>query len=235
MDYQLIYAQHAEAYDTMVRAEDCDGNLAREIADWLDRIGRRVLEVGVGTGRVTAMLCARGAQVVGCEPAPAMLEIARRRLSGYDVELIECDCLGLPRRKEAFDLAIAGWVFGHLRSWRAADWRESIAENLDRMNEALVPGGALVVIETLGTGESTPRPPRPELAEYYAWLENDCGFERRTLRTDYGFADSEAAARATEFFFGADFAARVRGENWARIPECTGLWWRRKPVQSTGT
>lgn len=225
VDYSLIYAHHAEEYDAMVRAEDCDGNLAREIAQWLERVGRRVLEVGVGTGRITAMLCAQGANVVGCEPAPAMLEIARRRLPG--VELIESDCLGLPEQKECFDLAIAGWVFGHLRSWRAADWRESIAENLAKMNDALVPGGALIVIETLGTGESTPRP-RPELAEYYAWLEKDCGFERRTLRTDYLFTDTESAARATEFFFGADFAARVRKENWSRIPECTGLWWRHK-------
>ena len=37
----------------------------------------------------------------------------------------------------------------------------------------------------------------------------------------------EAATRATGFFFGGEFAARVQCEGWSRIPECTGLWWRR--------
>jgi hypothetical protein len=85
-----------------------------------------------------------------------------------------------------------------------------------------------VIIETLGTGETTPRPPAAHLEEYYSWLENDRGFAKQVLRTDYQFSDSDTAARATEFFFGTEFAVRVREEGWARVPECTGLWWRRK-------
>ena len=83
------------------------------------------------------------------------------------------------------------------------------------------------MIETLGTGEERPRPPSPELAEYYAWLEGEQGMERLAIRTDYRFPDAAAAARATGFFFGGEFAARVQREGWSRIPECTGLWWRR--------
>jgi hypothetical protein len=95
------------------------------------------------------------------------------------------------------------------------------------MERALRPGGALVVIESLGTGEDEPRPPSPELAEYHAWLEEDRGMDRSVVRTDYRFADVESAARATGSFFGRDFAERVRREAWSRVPECTGLWWRR--------
>jgi ubiquinone/menaquinone biosynthesis C-methylase UbiE len=229
IDFHRIYAEHAAEYDALVRAEDAAGNLAAALVEWVTA-GSRVLEVGVGTGRVTEILLERGARVVGCEPAPAMLDLARRRLAAFAdrLELVASDALGLPDFDAAFDAAVAGWVFGHACEWRRDRWRPWIAENLDRMERAVRAGGAVIVIETLGTGAEVPRPPTPELASYYAWLEDVRGYERRTLRTDYRFADAETAARATGFFFGEDFAARVRAEGLRRIPECTGLWWRRK-------
>jgi hypothetical protein len=83
------------------------------------------------------------------------------------------------------------------------------------------------VIETLGTGREEPLPPSPELAEYYAWLEEAHGMTRAAIRTDYAFPDVETAANVTGFFFGEAFGERVRREGWRRIPECTGLWSRR--------
>lgn len=57
--------------------------------------GHRVLELGCGTGQVTALLVAEGAEVVAVDPLPAMLEGARRRAPGatiiegdlFDVEI----------------------------------------------------------------------------------------------------------------------------------------------------
>src|SRR5262249_23430218 len=66
-----------------------------------------------------------------------------------------------------------------------------------------------------------------ELAEYVAWLEGERGLARVAIRTDYLFPNMETAARTTGFFFGDAFADRVRCEGWRRVPECTGLWWRR--------
>ena len=42
--------------------------------------GRTIIEIGCGTGAVTARLLARGARVTAFEPNPAMLEQARARL-----------------------------------------------------------------------------------------------------------------------------------------------------------
>lgn len=70
-----------------------------------------------------------------------------------------------------------------------------------------------------------PAPPE-ELAGYYAWLESAAGMRRVEIRTDYRFADAGAAVRAMEFFFGERLAASVRRRGGARVPECTGLWWR---------
>lgn len=63
-----------------------------------------VLDLGCGTGELTARL-AEGRDVVGVDPAAAMLEIARRRPGGERVDWIEADArhLQLDRR---FDLVL---------------------------------------------------------------------------------------------------------------------------------
>ena len=88
------------------------------------------------------------------------------------------------------------------------------------------PGGTLIILETFSTGSRVPAPPTPQLAEYYAWLEEEWGFQRRIIQTDYQFASVEDAVGHTEFFFGPDLAARIRAEGWARVPEWTGVWRR---------
>jgi ubiquinone/menaquinone biosynthesis C-methylase UbiE len=230
VDFHRIYERHADEYDAMVAAEDCDGNLLPALQAIVPLAGAIVLEVGAGTGRVTRLLLEAGARVVGTEPALAMLAVARRHVARQPAgrcALLGADALALPVRAAWADVALAGWALGHLRSWHAAAWREAIARALAGMERALRPGGTLVVIETLGTGAEQPGPPNAELAEYYAWLEGEQRMQRAAIRTDYRFADPEAAARATRFFFGGEFAARVLEARWSRIPECTGLWWRR--------
>jgi ubiquinone/menaquinone biosynthesis C-methylase UbiE len=222
MDYHAIYRDGAEDYDRLVSAEDCDGRL-------LPAIGRvatlgDVLEVGCGTGRITRQLVAAGARVVAFDRAPAMLAVARRRAP--EARLGLADAARLPVPAGWADAAIAGWVFGHFRSWHPDTWRDEVGRALDEMRRALRPGGTLVVVETLGTGFETPRPPTPAHAEYLAWLEGEHGFVREAVRTDYLFGSVDDAARVTGAFFGPDFAAKVRAAGWSRVPECTGVWSR---------
>src|SRR5829696_7530114 len=46
-----------------------------------DLVGRRVLDIGCGTGRAAAALAERGSRVWGVEPEPEMAARARERLS----------------------------------------------------------------------------------------------------------------------------------------------------------
>lgn len=160
-----------------------------------------------------------------------MLDIARAHLAtlatGAAVTLEVGDARALDVGDAWADIAIAGWVFGHFRSWYASDWKVEIGRALAEMNRVLVNEGTLVILETLGTGSTEPAPPRPELGEYYRWLEEEHGMTRLAIRTDYRFPDVETAARTTGFFFGEAFAERVRAEQWSQIPESTGLWWRK--------
>ncbi|HWN66515.1 MAG TPA: class I SAM-dependent methyltransferase [Haliangium sp.] len=225
MDYHEIYAHHAAAYDELVAAEDCDGNLLPALARVMPVTGR-VVEVGAGTGRLTRLLARAGATVVATEPAAAMLAVGRQRLGELaNVSWHQTPAHALPVADGWADAGIAGWVFGHFREWMPAGWEAELAQALAELGRVVRRGGTLVIIETLGTGQVEPAPPTPGLAEYYAWLEAR-GFVRAAIRTDYVFDSVDEAARVTGFFFGEAFAARVREQGWTRVPECTGIWSR---------
>jgi SAM-dependent methyltransferase len=213
----------------MVSAEDCDGALPALLAEVAPALrGGRALELGVGTGRVTAMLLRAGASVRGCEYAAPMLAVARGRLraEGFTddaTDLSVGDAYASDFGDGWADLAIAGWVFGHAVSWHPDDWRERVGRALAAMRRALKPGGRLVVVETLGTGFTEPTP-SPSLVPYQRWLEREHGLVCRVLRTDYRYATVEDAAAGMGFFFGEAMVAKVRAQGWSRVPECTGAW-----------
>ncbi len=125
------------------------------------------------------------------------------------------------------EVVTAGWAIGHLRGWYADDWQNQIGRILREMHRVAAPGGVLIIMETLTTGSLTPAPPTEGLSQYYAWLENEWGFTRETISTDYQFASAEEAAARSEFFFGPEMAEKIRANGWARLPEWTGVWSKR--------
>lgn len=231
VDHQVIYENRARDYDSLVSAEDCDGNLGPAIASIVGLEGALALEVGSGTGRITRLLARAGADVVAVERASDMVAQAATRSPHSEEQrrglLLRADARDLPITAGWADLAVAGWVLGHFRSWYEDHWERAIEGAIDEMTGAVKTGGAAILIETLGTGSASPAPPTPELAEYYEWLEKSQGFSKKWIRTDYQFESVDDAAQRCGFFFGADLERRVRRESWSRVPECTGIWWRR--------
>lgn len=65
----------------------------------------RVLDLGCGTGLFAVELARRGHQVTGCDPAGAMLDVARRRPDGDTVRWIEADARSLVL-DEVFDMIL---------------------------------------------------------------------------------------------------------------------------------
>ena len=98
MDYQEIYTNHADRYDALVEAEDCDGRLLPALESVAPLRGARVLEVGVGTGRITRLIAPLAGRVVGVERSPARIAppsaLAWRKVSHQGV-----DAARKPRRK----------------------------------------------------------------------------------------------------------------------------------------
>lgn len=223
-----VYTYQAAAYHQMIDSEDADGNLRTALARMLPEPPIHILDLGTGTGRIPQMLAGEGAQVTALDLSTAMLRenLAQRRGSFYPWDLICSDMRLLPLQSASFDFSIAAWSIGHLRAWFAADWQAEIARIIDEMLRVTRHDRQLVILETLGTGSLEPFPPTQELAEYYAWLENEWGFTRKVIATDYQFPDVETAVSKTEFFFGHALTEKIRKFGWARLPEWTGIWSR---------
>jgi ubiquinone/menaquinone biosynthesis C-methylase UbiE len=224
--FQHIYSRRAADYHRMIAPEDADGNLVAALRSLMDWRGKRVLDLGTGTGRIPLLLAGDGARVVGFDLYADMLRenVRQRKAVNGNWLLARGDMRALPFADRCADAVTAGWAIGHARGWFAEDWQAQIGHMLREMERIAAPGGSLVIFETLSTGALTPAPPTEGLAEYYTWLEKEWGFTRRVLRTDYRFASVEEAAARMEFFFGEALAERIRANGWARVPEWTGMW-----------
>ncbi len=99
--------------------------------------GKRLLEVGVGTGRVAKKVLDLGcAHLTGIDVSAPTLERAGRNLTAYsNVELVAADA-GAFCRPEAFDAAFSVWAFFHIRDQQRA---------LRNVVASLKPGGRLVL------------------------------------------------------------------------------------------
>lgn len=104
-----------------------------------DLHGKRVLELGAGTGRISAILCEMGAILVAADEAPAMLEIAKSRLASYIVEdrcALRCESIRvLKNSPERFDYVVMVNVLGRL---------DKPEESIELASKALSPEGVLV-------------------------------------------------------------------------------------------
>lgn len=117
-------------------------SIAREIS------AARIVDVGCGTGALATALAAQGAHVVGIDPSPAMLDVARTRPGGDQVTWIRADGVTMGRADAVgqspdtlggFDLAV---MTGHVAQVFLDDatWL-AVLQNLRAM---LRPGGYLV-------------------------------------------------------------------------------------------
>jgi SAM-dependent methyltransferase len=93
--------------------------LAPVFADFAGvRSEMRVLDVGAGTGALTAELVARGASVVAADPSPEFVTVLRERFPSLEVE--EAPAETLPWGSGVFDLALAQLVVAFMSDAPAA-------------------------------------------------------------------------------------------------------------------
>ncbi|HEX9597639.1 MAG TPA: class I SAM-dependent methyltransferase [Anaerolineales bacterium] len=220
-----IYKTRAAAYHALIAAEDADSNLLPALQAITPLAGKRVLDLGSGSGRIPLLLKNLDNQLVALDLHHAMLkeQAAQASAIGGSWPLLQADLRRLPLAGGWADVAIAGWAIGHFTGWYT-DWKAEASRALAEMQRATKPGGALIILETLGTGALEPAPPNAVLAAYYQWLENELGFTRRVVATDYDFGSVQRAAELCGAFFGEQLAERVRANKWSRVPEFTGMW-----------
>lgn len=99
--------------------------VARGQADVLGRFiggvaGRRMLDVGTGTGRAALLLARQGALVTGVDSSAEMLAVASRRAAeqGLPIEFTEGDAHALEFGDRSFDVVVSLRVLMHTPRWR---------------------------------------------------------------------------------------------------------------------
>jgi ubiquinone/menaquinone biosynthesis C-methylase UbiE len=82
--------------------------------------GRRVLDVGTGTGRAALLLAREGAIVVGIDASEEMLAVARQRAADGHAQVSfaqgDAHAIGFPDR--SFDVVVSLRVLMHTPAWR---------------------------------------------------------------------------------------------------------------------
>lgn len=130
--------------------------LHAELAERYACPGARVLEIGCGTGALTAQLAQRGAQVVAIDLAPAMLSHAERKLreagllDQVTLKLMDAAEIGELTDQAPFDLIISSLAFSEMSS-------EEEAFTLRAGRELLAGEGRFVVLDEAIPDRLAPR------------------------------------------------------------------------------
>ncbi len=161
-----------EGYALWASCYDEDGNplIALEepvVRRWLgDLRGRRALDLGCGTGRLTRALTEAGASVTALDMTPEMLSRAREKLRGQSIGWVRYALPSpLPFRDETFDLIVLGLVIEHI-----AELSPVLVESA----RVLVPGGRIIM--------SVLHPDRTAEGQRARFIDPETGL-RRPIRT----------------------------------------------------
>jgi SAM-dependent methyltransferase len=163
----------------------------RSIADWA---GRDVLDVGCGSGYHLPRFATTARRVVGVEPHPALVSLARRRTRRLDdVAVRQGTAQQLPLPGSSVDVVHARWAYFFGPGCEAG---------LRELARVVRPGGAAFVIDNDGTRSTFGRWFRlgypsvdPEAVERF-WSTQ--GWSRTPLDVEWRFAsraDLEAVVR----------------------------------------
>ncbi len=227
--HKEIYRQQAEQYERLVSREDHQQNILKAILAITPLMGRDVVELGAGTGRLTCMVAPLVNAIRAFDASEHMLAVAQRKLKTAGLtnwQLEVSDNRKIPVADSCADIALSGWSICYLVDWGGEDWQAEVSKALAEMERAIKPGGVIILLETLGTGFKTPTPP-DHLKDYYAFLAGQ-GYSSTWIRTDYQFDSVEEGNELAGFFFGEEMKGKIEQEEKVTLPECTGLWWKRK-------
>jgi ubiquinone/menaquinone biosynthesis C-methylase UbiE len=229
LTWNTLYTDHADAYETLVSHEDYLGNLLHAIRAIQPLAGKVSVEFGCGTGRLSGLLAGSVRRLYAFDLTASMLRLAQKKqyLRGWKNAFLSlADSRQMPVRSGWADFAIEGWAFLQIAVWHPDDWQNQLGRALAEMQRIVHPGGKMILIETLGTGESTPKV-IPFHRRVYDFLEAQGGFTPLAIRTDYCFETMEQIRQVVLPLFGQQMLERLvkTGTGWV-LPECTGIWWR---------
>lgn len=178
-------------YDLMAKLLGADAARALFVEQADCRAGDRVLEIGCGTGSLLLLVkqAQPAADVVGLDPDPNALAIARRkaRRAGVEISLDQGFADALPYPDASFDRVLSSFMFHHL----SRDVKENTLREVRRV---LKPGGSFHMVDFAPSGASGKRGFTAHLIHADRHLKDNA--EERVLGflRDAGLADAQLLA-----------------------------------------
>jgi SAM-dependent methyltransferase len=134
------------------------------------RGGERVLDVGCGTGNAALLAAKRGARVIGVDPAPRLLEVARLRAAAeaLDATFLAGEAAALPLADESADivLSVFGVIFAPDPEAAAMELARVTSDDGRILLTAWIPGGAVsrvnqIALQAVRRALGAPATPTP--------------------------------------------------------------------------
>ncbi|WP_323793867.1 class I SAM-dependent methyltransferase [Nocardioides sp.] len=225
--------KHTATYEVENRAVDPDGRLWSALNDRVSWAGRTVLDLGCGTGFHLPAFASSAAAVIGVEPHPDLLALARRRVRGLpNVTLLPGTAQQVPLPEASVDVVHVRWAY-----FFGPGCEPGLAE-LDRVVRR---GGTALVIDNDGSRstfgrwfrQGYPHLPAPSEIERF-WTTR--GWTRTPVDMGWRFesrADLEAVVRIE---FAPAMADRIlaehtgdtdrRGDDGLEVDYAVNVWSR---------
>lgn len=216
--------EHPDVYELENSGVDPDGAIwaaMREVAGWT---GRRVLDLGCGSGYHLPYLAREAAFVVGVEPHPPLVARAQARVAGLGgrVEVRTGAAQALPVPDDSIDVVHARWAY-----FFGAGCEPGLAE----VERVLAPGGTAFVVDndatrsTFGAWFRRAWPDYDPSAVERFWRRQ--GYEVTRVDMRWQFAtrpDFEAVVRIE---FSQEMADRILAEHaGSAVDYAVNLWHR---------
>ena len=223
-----IYDNHSYEYDELVSHEDYNRNLPEALNSLFDFKDKTIIELGVGTGRLTNQYIKKVKQAYCYDRSVHMINKAKINLDSYTDKIVYgiIDNNSINQIQNKADFVIEGWSFGHTVYDYIDEAESKIDELVKGCTSLLNRNGKIIILETLGTNTEVAGAPAEFLNGFYSRLEEFHGFSRVDIKTDYQFRNVEEASKIMCIFFGPEIADSVSLKNNPIVKEFTGLWYR---------
>jgi ubiquinone/menaquinone biosynthesis C-methylase UbiE len=215
---------HPEIYELENRAVDPDQRIEAAIRGVLDWTGRDVLDLGCGTGFHLPRWAYDARAVLGVDPHPDLLAIARRRTARLsNVRLAQGSAQRIPAADASIDLVQARWAYF---------FGPGCEPGLRELDRVVRRGGAAFVVDNDATRSTFGRwfrrgyPSVDPVAVERFWSTH--GWQRQPVDTMWRFGardDLEAVVRIE--FDRATADAILTEHDGLEVDYAVNVWWRR--------